>query len=102
MAGEEALIIHLLQKKIIRRFRENGATVPQQAAAPETIGVKTNHIFKGLVKRKVIIAAAENRYYLDEDAAELFFQRKRKTMLIGMIVAVVVALLVLLITGKLG
>ena len=101
MAGEEALIIHLIQKKIIRRFRDHCATVPQQAAALETIGVKQSHIFKSLLKKKVILAAEGNRYYLDEEAAEFFFQRKRRMALIAFSVVALAALLFFLIGRRL-
>jgi hypothetical protein len=101
MAGETEIIVHIIQKRIIRKFRDEGATHPRQAATLETVGVRRTAQIKGLVKKKVLVAVDENRYYLDEDAADQYFQKKKRAALIGIGVSLLVLLIFLLVKGGL-
>ena len=97
MPGEEAVVIHMLQKKIIRKFQDQCATDPRQAQTLEVLGVKNRKIAKGLIKKKVLVGVGDNRFYLDEEAAELFFKKKRRAAYIGLIIALIAALIIFLI-----
>jgi uncharacterized membrane protein len=101
MPGEAELIVHIIQKRIIRKFRDEGATHPRQAATLEAVGVKKSGQIKTLVKKKVLIAADENRYYLDEDAADQYFQKKRRAALIGVGISLLILLIFLLVKNGL-
>jgi len=98
MAGEEALVVHLIQKKIIRKFQDQCATDPRQAISLESLGKRHRSITKGLIRRKILVAVDENRFYLDEDAAEEFFKKKRRVAYIGLIIAIIAALIAFLVT----
>jgi len=100
MAGEEAIIAHVVQKRIVRRFLDHCATDPRQAATLETIGVKRSPFFKHMLKKSIFIAVDENRYYLDEDAAERFFQRKRRAFFIMFSFALLALVIYLLFGGR--
>ena len=93
MAGEEAIIIHAIQKKIIRKFRDQCATDPRQAMTLESLNIKNRIITKGLIKKKILVEVSNDRFYLDEDAAELFFKKKRRGAYIGLIIAIIAALI---------
>ena len=100
MAGEEAIIAHVVQKRIVRRFRDHCATDPKQAATLETIGVKRSPFFRHMLKKKIFIAVDADRYYLDEDAADRFFQRKRRAFFIMFGVALLALVIFLLFGGR--
>ena len=97
MPGEEAVVVHMLQKKIIRKFRDQCATDPRQAQTLESLGVRNRKIAKGLIKKKVLVGVGDDRFYLDEDAADLFFKKKRRAAYIGLIIAIIAALIVFLL-----
>lgn len=94
MAGEEALIIHIIEKKIVNKFRDQCATDPRQAMTLESAGVKNIRTAKRLVKHKILLPAANDRFYLDEEAAERHFRKKRISIIAAMITAVILALLI--------
>ncbi|MCX6564892.1 MAG: hypothetical protein NTW38_00460 [Candidatus Aminicenantes bacterium] len=98
MAGEEAIIIHMIQKKIIRKFRDQCATDPRQATTLESLGVKNRKIAKCLIRKKVLVGVGDDRFYLDEDAAEQFFKKKRRAAYAVLIIAIIAALIAILIT----
>jgi hypothetical protein len=97
MAGEEAIVVHLMQKKILRKFREQCATDPRQAMTLESLNVKKGAIVSGLIKKKVLVCVSNDRYYLDEDAAEGFFSKKKSTAIIAIIIAAAIGLITLLL-----
>jgi hypothetical protein len=99
MPGEAELIVHIIQKRIVRKFRDEGATHPRQAATLEAVGIRRSSQIKALVKKNVLIAVDENRYYLDEDAADQYFQKKRRAALIGIGISLLIVLIFLLVKG---
>ena len=101
MPGEAELIVHIIQKRIVRKFRDEGATHPRQAATMEAVGIRRSSQIKALVKKKVLIAVDENRYYLDEDEADHYFQKKRKAGLIGVGISLLIVLIFLLVKNGL-
>jgi hypothetical protein len=101
MAGETEIIVHLIQKRIVRKFLDEGANHPRQAMTLEAVGVRRSSQIKRLVKGKVLVAVDENRYYLDEDAADQFFQKKRRGALIGIGISLLILLIYLLVKGGL-
>jgi hypothetical protein len=90
MAGEEAIIVHIKQKRIIRKFRDQCATAPRQAATLEALKIRAGGICRCLIKNKVLVSAGDDKYYLDEEAADRYFSRKRRIAFIMLIVAIIV------------
>ena len=93
MAGEEAVVIHLIEKKIVRKFKDQCATDARQAMTLDSLGVKNRHIVKRLIKKNLLIGVSNDRYYLDEEAAECYFKKKRIQIFVAFITAIIVAAL---------
>jgi len=91
MAGEEAVIIHLIEKKIIRKFKDQCATDARQAMTLDSLGVRNRHIVKRLIKNRILVGVSNDRYYLDEEAAECHFKKKRIQILVAFITAIIIA-----------
>jgi hypothetical protein len=98
MAGEEAIVIHMLEKKIVRKFRDQCATDKRQAMTLESAGVKDSglrgRLAKKLVKRGILIPTSNDCFYLDEEAAEHYFRKKRISIIAAMVTAIALALLI--------
>jgi hypothetical protein len=92
MAGEEAIVIHVIEKKIVRKFQDQCATDPKQAISLESLGHRHRRIIQHLIRRKILVAADQDRYYLDEEAAELHFARKRRLAFIMLILVLIIFL----------
>jgi hypothetical protein len=84
----EAAVFVAKQNKLIRRFREAGATAPQFARMPEDLGCRNSWIFRRLVTRGVFVETKPGRYYVDEVAADEFV-RVRRAKALGMLAIVV-------------
>lgn len=88
-------VIVVVQNKLMRRFRQVGATSPASACAPEDIGCRNSWIFRRLAARRVFVEAKPGRYYIDEMAADEFVRMRRARML--WILAVLLALCALMV-----
>ena len=88
MAGEAAAIVSAIQKKIIRKFRDQCATDPRQAMTLESLNIRNRIAVKGLIRKNILIEAPNDRFYLDEEAAEELFKRRRRVFLIAFISAI--------------
>ena len=89
MAGEEAAIVFAIQKKIIRKFRDQCATDPRQAMTLESLNIRKRVAVKSLIKKKILVEAPNYRFYLDEEAAEELFKNRRWIFLIVIIFAII-------------
>jgi hypothetical protein len=83
-----AAVIVARQNKLIRRFREAGATAPNFARSPEDLGCRNSWLFRRLVTRGVFVETKPGRYYVDETAADNFV-RVRRAKALGMLAIVV-------------
>lgn len=92
-----AAVIALRRKRLIRAFREAGATDCDHASTLEQVGQRHTWIFDQLVRRGVFVAAAPGRYFLDERAADAFLAAYRKRALVMVAVLLVVGLLLWLL-----
>ena len=96
-----AAVIAIRRRRLIRRFREAGATDPGH---PVTLGsLREGHswIFGQMVGAGVFLSTSDGRYYLDEEAASVFLHRQRVRALIGSGVLLLLVL-VLLLFGVFG
>jgi len=57
MAGEAAAIVSAIQKKIIRKFRDQCATDPRQAMTLESLNIRNRIAVKGLIRKNILIEA---------------------------------------------
>ena len=89
------------QNKLMRRFREAGATSPPSARAPEDVGCRNSWIFRRLVARRVFVEAKPGRYYIDEMAADEFVRLRRARMLWALAVVLALCGLMALVTWQL-
>jgi len=78
-----AAVIAMRRKRLIRRFREAGATDPTHAVSLESVRVRRSWIFNQMENAGVFLPTSDGRYYMDEEAAAEFLHRKRMRALIG-------------------
>jgi hypothetical protein len=67
------------RKRLIRRFREQGASSPDRALPFADVGVRRSWVFDSMVSRGVFLPVGEDRYYMNEQATgeSLHAQRRR-------------------------
>jgi hypothetical protein len=82
-------------RKLVRRFREAGATDPEHAVALKVIGERHTWVFDRMVRAGVFRSAPDGRYFMDEAAATKYRNRCR----VGGLVGVAICLLLFLVFG---
>ena len=96
-----AAIIAIRRKRLVKRFREAGATDPQHAVTPEALGERRSWIFDKMTKHGVFLPTQDGRFYMDDRVASEFLrQRRTRALLLGGILLLV--FLLLWIFGLLG
>ncbi len=70
-------VVIVTQNKMIRRFRDVGATGPCSAQTPAQIGVRESWLFRRMTARGVFVPTEDGKYYLDEASVEDFVRRRR-------------------------
>lgn len=73
-----AAVIILRRKRLIRRFRELGATSPDRAIAIADVGLRPSWIFDQMVARGVFVRTGDGRFHMNEPAATAFLQAQRR------------------------
>jgi len=91
MAGEAAgaaaaAVIAAKRRRMIRLFREAGATEPEFACRPEDLGVRRSWLFDRLAQRGVFVLVADGRFFLDEAGVERYRQSRKTRALLALIV----------------
>jgi hypothetical protein len=81
------------EKRIVRAFREAGATSADKAVVPADIGVHGRVAFKRLVEHAVLIESGNGRFYLDEQKWQRLRSLRRRLALILLLAGVVAVLL---------
>lgn len=81
------------RRKVVRRFREAGATAPDAALGLEQLGLRKTPILRLLCHRGVLVEARRERYFLDtRREAEVARFRRRLVLavlsLLGLVFAV--------------
>lgn len=85
-----AAVIAIRRKRLVRRFREAGATAPEQAVTPESLGERRSWIFHRMVERGVFLPTQDGRFFMDDRAAtEYLRQCRTRSLLIAGVVSVV-------------
>ena len=90
-----AAVIALRRKRLIRAFREAGATNRDRAVTLAQVGQRPSWIFDQMARRGVFIAVEGDRYFMSEPAAGEFQAacRNRALIFAGMFLLVFLALL---------
>ncbi len=100
-----AAVIALRRRRLIRRFREAGATAPEHAITLEAIGECRTWVFDRMVQAGVFLPAPDGRYFMDEAAATEYRHRCRVRALVMTAILASLGLLlwwVLWLSGFLG
>ena len=71
--------------RIIRRFKDAGATAPDRAIDPATHQIHQTFVFNKLVREGVLIKSRSHHYYLNEVRAAQYEQQRYQTLLAIMI-----------------
>lgn len=93
-ASAAAAAVIAKEKRIVRAFREAGATSADKAVAPADIGVHGRVAFKRLVEHSVLREAGDGRFYLDEQKWEDLRRLRHRVILIMLLIVVVAGLAV--------
>jgi hypothetical protein len=89
-----AAVIAIRRKKLVKRFREAGATDPEHAVMPEALGERRSWIFNQMLEHDVFLPALNGRFYMDDQAATEFLRQRRiRALLITGILLLVFLLL---------
>jgi hypothetical protein len=89
MAGE----VIAKQNRYIRRLRAADAFTPDRAVSLADIRQRNSFVFRGLLKRGVIVDGGGGKYYLDPERTDVFLERRRQIV----VWAAVIALLAMLV-----
>jgi hypothetical protein len=78
-----AAVIAMRRKRLVRRFREAGATDPEHAITLEAVGERPTWVFRQMVGAGAFRATPEGRYFMDDAAATQFLHRCRVRAFVG-------------------
>src|SRR4051812_2487395 len=85
-----AAIVVKKQKDIVRAYERAQATDVSRAMAPESIDVRQSLVFKGLIRRGVLVPAGDSgKFYLDIERWAAFRKRRRALVMIFMTAVVI-------------
>jgi hypothetical protein len=74
-------IIAIRRKRLVRRFREAGATDLEHAVTLEALGERPSWIFDQMTQIGAFLSAPGGRFYMDERVAVEFLRGRRKRAL---------------------
>jgi len=94
-------VIAIRRKRLVRKFREAGATDSAHAVTLESLGERRSWIFDQMVRAGVFGPTRDGRYFMDEQAATEFMHRIRMRAIMAAGIGVLV-LLVLWACGFFG
>lgn len=90
-----AAVIMIRRKRLIRKFREAGATDPGHAVTLESLGERRFWLFDHMVRAGVFLPTRDGRYYMDDQAASEFLDRQRMRALTAAVIGIFVLLALL-------
>lgn len=88
-----AIIVVAVNKRLINRFKDTGATNPNSARSLDELNTRRSLIFRRYVRRGILIEF-NSRYYLDEQRLVEYKSKKRR-ILIPVIILLLAVLLFL-------
>jgi hypothetical protein len=72
--------------RIIRRFKESGATAPERAIDPAIHKIHQTFVFNKLVHEGVLVKTRSHRYFLNEERAAQYREQRYQNLFIFLIV----------------
>ena len=81
------------QDRYVRALIRVDATSPVRATSIEVVGGRMTRVFRGLVRRGVIVESPSGRFYLDVSRSQPFLATRRRMALTALAVAAVLVLL---------
>lgn len=84
-----AAVVIIKQNRLMRYFRDVGATTPATARTPEEVGFRNSWLFRRMVSRGVFLEAKPGHYYIDEYAADEFVRLRRARLLRWLVIVLV-------------
>ncbi len=91
MGATAAAVIVAKEKHIVAAFRRAGATNPEAAIAPASIGVEERLAFRRLRHCAVLRESAPGALYLDEPSWDALCGFRRRLVLVVLLVAAIAA-----------
>lgn len=88
-ASAAAAVVVARERRIVDAFSRAGATTPDRAATPDSLGVSQRLAFRILVKDAVLREAEPGFYYLDEPSWIAKQGIRRRVALVAALMAVV-------------
>jgi hypothetical protein len=96
-----AAMIAMRRNRLVRKFRQAGATDPEHAVTLGSLRERRSWVFDQMVGNGVFVPVPNGEYYMVEQAATEFLHRKRMWALIGTGILLLL-LLILWACGLLG
>jgi hypothetical protein len=95
-------IIAIRRKRLVRRFREAGATDLEHAVTLEALGERPSWIFEQMTRNGAFLSAPGGRFYMDERVAVEFLRdrRKRALLITGFLLLVFLLLWIVGFVGR--
>lgn len=81
--------------RIIRRFKDAGATASDRAIDPSTHQIHQTFVFNKLVREGVLVKVRSHQYYLNEVRATQY-EQQRYQMLLAFLIILIIAVAVYL------
>jgi hypothetical protein len=92
-------VILLQMRRIVRRFREAGATNAGAAIVPSQYDIRQSFAFERLVKYGVLVAVDHERFYMDEEA-EAKFRKQKRFIVFVILTLVILGIIISLLVSK--
>ena len=77
-----AAVIAVRRKRLVRRFREAGATDLAHAVTLDALGERPSWIFDQMARHGAFLSVPGGRFFMDERVAEEFLRQRRKRALL--------------------
>ena len=88
------------QNRLIRAFREAGATVPERAVGPEELDCRADWVFQRMAKYGVFVETERGRYYLSEEGVRRFQRMRTMRMVVVLLLALLLSLVALVLNTR--
>jgi hypothetical protein len=92
-------VLLMQMRRIVRQFREAGATHAAAAIVPSQHGIRQSFAFSRLVSAGVLVAVGSEGFYLDEEA-ELKFRRQRQRLVLVMLTLAIIGIIISLLMSR--
>jgi hypothetical protein len=86
-------VIAIKIRKIIDRFKQNGAVTPDHAVYPDSIGISDNLLFRKLTRQGVIVETSPGKFYLNEENLSIYNRNRRTRAAVVMLVIIIAFIL---------